>query len=192
MDLQAIDEGASFALHGLHRDGLDQAIKYLTYLGDEKVVYPAAAVGILILMFRQKFALAFALIILCLATWQIGEHVKDLVHRKRPDLPNPVVRVPDSPSFPSSHALRPAAIYMGLALIAARRLQRSWKAYLLVGGVFLVVILIGFTRLYLCVHWLSDVLAGWSVGLSLAFLIRCLDEKGYPSAAANSPDNPHV
>src|SRR5947209_7203010 len=100
MDLQAIDEGASFALHGIHRDGLNEIMRNLTFLGDEKVVYPVAAVGILILLARQKIALALALIVVCLATWQIGERVKDLVHRKRPDLPNPVVKVSDSPSFP--------------------------------------------------------------------------------------------
>ncbi|MFL5244902.1 MAG: phosphatase PAP2 family protein [Gemmataceae bacterium] len=182
MDLQAIDEGASFALHGIHRGGLNEVMSNLTFLGDEKVVYPVAAVGILILLARQKIALALALIVVCLATWQIGERVKDLVQRKRPDLPDPVVRVPASPSFPSSHALRPAAIYMGLALIAARRLRPPWKSYLLLGGTFLFVILIGFTRLYLCVHWLSDVLAGWAVGFGLAFLLRGLDERWNPSA----------
>src|SRR5262249_37515387 len=145
MDLQAIDDGAAFALHGIHREGINEAVALLTHLGDEKVVYSIAAVGVVTMAIRRKPALAPPFMLICLASWGISDGVKKLVHRKRPDLPNPIVAVPKSGSFPSGHAFKSATVYMGLALVAARRQGRKWKAALLVAGTFLLVVLIGFT-----------------------------------------------
>ena len=63
-------------------------------------------------------------------------------------------------SFPSGHALVSLAVYGSIALVVSRRLPRRRDRILLLAATGLLVLAIGFSRLYLGVHFLSDVLAG--------------------------------
>ena len=89
--------------------------------------------------------------------------LKALFARARPDLVEHLVVVV-TPSFPSGHALLSAAVYPMLAAVTGRELERlAFRRYLFALAAFLVL-LIGITRIYLGVHWPSDVLAGWFIG----------------------------
>jgi undecaprenyl-diphosphatase len=73
-------------------------------------------------------------------------------------------------SFPSGHAMLSAVIYLTLGvLVAASQEDRRIKQYVLCVAVLLTV-LVGMSRVYLGVHWPSDVLAGWALGASFACL----------------------
>lgn len=71
--------------------------------------------------------------------------------------------ISDGWSFPSAHALYSSVIYGFLAVLLATRLQPE-KRWLVYAVSIVLVALIGFSRLYLGVHWFSDVLAGWLLG----------------------------
>jgi hypothetical protein len=73
-------------------------------------------------------------------------------------------------SFPSAHASLSVAVFGFLAVIVARELRSNWHWVPYSMAVFMVVA-ISFSRLYLGVHWLSDVLAGWSLGLAWVALM---------------------
>ena len=89
--------------------------------------------------------------------------------RARPDLVPHLVTV-DSASFPSAHAMNSAVTFLTLGVLLSRTQQdRRLKVYLLATAVFLTLI-VGFSRIYLGVHWPTDVLAGWAVGAAWAIL----------------------
>ena len=89
--------------------------------------------------------------------------------RARPDLVIHLVTV-DSASFPSGHALNSAVVYLTVgALLARAEPKRTVRIYLIATAV-LLTLMIGFSRVYLGVHWPSDVIAGWCVGAAWAMI----------------------
>ncbi len=89
--------------------------------------------------------------------------IKNLVGRERPTLTDHLVQV-SSLSFPSGHAANSAIVYLTMAVLINRTVSdRIGQAYISAAAVLLVG-LIGFSRVYVGVHWPSDVLAGWAFG----------------------------
>ena len=95
--------------------------------------------------------------------------LKDLFHRPRPDIVPHAVYVANA-SFPSGHSMMSALTYLTLGALLARSHERKLlKVYFLLVAVFLTFI-IGVSRVYLGVHWPTDVLAGWTAGAVWALL----------------------
>ena len=95
--------------------------------------------------------------------------LKYFFDRPRPTLVPHAVYVSDS-SFPSGHSMLSAITYLVLGALLARSQERKLvKAYFLLGAVFLTI-LVGVSRVYLGVHWPTDVLAGWTAGSVWALL----------------------
>jgi undecaprenyl-diphosphatase len=89
--------------------------------------------------------------------------LKELFQRERPDLV-PHGSYVSSPSFPSGHSMMSAVTYLALgALLARSQKQRRLKAFFILSA-GLLTFLVGLSRVYLGVHWPSDVLAGWTAG----------------------------
>jgi undecaprenyl-diphosphatase len=95
--------------------------------------------------------------------------LKDLFHRPRPDIVPHAVYV-SSGSFPSGHSMLSAVTYLTLGALLARSQERKLlKVYILFLAV-LLTFMIGVSRVYLGVHWPTDVLAGWTAGAVWALL----------------------
>ena len=89
--------------------------------------------------------------------------LKDLFQRPRPDIVPHVVYAANS-SFPSGHSMMSAVAYLTLGALLARSQERKrLKAYFLLVAV-LLTLMVGTSRVYLGVHWPTDVLAGWMAG----------------------------
>lgn len=100
--------------------------------------------------------------------------LKNLFGRPRPDLVAHLVNV-ETLSFPSGHATLSAVTYLTLgALLARTQPRRALKVYFIALAAMLTM-LIGFSRVYLGVHWPSDVVAGWAIGTAWALLWRIID-----------------
>ena len=93
----------------------------------------------------------------------LNQLLKGLFERPRPYFEHPLLIEPSYP-FPSGHAMESFVVYGMLVYFAVLAL-RSWKARVaVVCGAALLVVLIGFSRMYLGVHYFSDVLAGYAAG----------------------------
>jgi undecaprenyl-diphosphatase len=97
----------------------------------------------------------------------LSEGLKQLYERPRPDLVPHGTHV-FTASFPSSHAMMSAATYLTLAALLARVERRRPVKAFIVGAGIATTLLIGCSRLYLGVHWPSDVFAGWCGGAAWA------------------------
>jgi undecaprenyl-diphosphatase len=101
--------------------------------------------------------------------WLLNGALKDLFQRPRPDVV-PHLREVMSMSFPSGHALQSAVVYLTLGALSMHIAQRRLTKLYCMTVAMLATVLVGVTRIYLGVHYPTDVLAGWLIGLSWALL----------------------
>lgn len=169
---------------------LDHAARDLTSLGSVSVLVLIAliAVGMLVM---QRQRLQAGLLALALGGGLfLSETMKGVFERTRPPEIYHAAGFLNA-SFPSGHALLSTVFYLTLGAILARVLKRRReKVYALAIGL-LLALLVGATRVYLGVHWASDVLAGWFLGAAWAmacWLIEWAVER--KSRATPSPETP--
>jgi undecaprenyl-diphosphatase len=143
------------------------AVMDVTSLGGFAVLTLVTLLSVGYLGVRAKWADAAMLLVATLGGTAISEGLKVGFARPRPDLVAHVVET-TSLSFPSGHAMLSAVTYLTLgALLARAQEQQSLRGYIL-GAAVLLALLIGASRIYLGVHWPTDVLAGWCLGAAWA------------------------
>jgi undecaprenyl-diphosphatase len=160
---------------------LEGAVRDVTALGSTVVL--ALIVAAVVIHFFLIGRARTALFILCavVSGQVLSSLLKAGVDRPRPELVSHLVDV-HSLSFPSGHAMLSAITYLTLGALAARFLPgRVTRIYVLALAV-LVTLMVGASRVYLGVHWPSDVLAGWCAGFAWAMLwwlaARLLQRRG--------------
>jgi undecaprenyl-diphosphatase len=173
-DLEAIDQGALLFFENHRSPVLDSVLGFLTNFGSTYVLIGVTAVAALLLALRGRWRSAVVVVGAALLAQGLCEGVKRVVNRPRPKPPWEH-RVPDPYSFPSGHSLNSMAVYGAVALAASRGVRGRGRRALLLGGAFFLSFVIGVTRLYLCVHHVSDVLGGWAGGLACALLAHWVD-----------------
>jgi undecaprenyl-diphosphatase len=146
----------------------EEMVRDVTALGSYAfiIILVTAAVGYLLLV--RKWALALLMLAAILGGMLISNLLKMGFDRPRPDLDH-ATRV-FTPSFPSGHAMLSAVTFLTLgALLTRVNVDWSAKVYFLAIAVILTMI-VGFSRVYLGVHYPSDVVAGWCVGSAWALV----------------------
>jgi undecaprenyl-diphosphatase len=148
---------------------LQAAMLDITSLGGVAVLTVLTVIVAGYLVVARKTATALFLVAAISAGATASVMLKALFVRPRPDLVAHLVQV-DTTSFPSGHAMTSAVVYLTLgALLARAERGRRVRTYLIAIAVSLTIA-VGFSRVYLGVHWPSDVLAGWCVGAAWAAL----------------------
>lgn len=141
----------------------------LTALGGNAVLtlLTLAVVGFLILDGKKRIAVV--LVVATLGALSVSTALKHSFDRDRPDLVPHGSRVYTA-SFPSGHSMLAASTYLTLAALLVRVQRRKLiKAYILLVAIVLTI-LVGISRVYLGVHWPTDVIAGWTAGAGWALL----------------------
>jgi undecaprenyl-diphosphatase len=148
---------------------MEEAVRDVTALGSMIVLVMVTAVTIFYLLLVRRWRSAL-LVLVTVGGGQILSSVLKLgIDRPRPDLVSHLAQV-QTLSFPSGHAMMAAVTYLTLGTMLAGIVPgRATKIYVL-GVAVLVTLMVGVSRLYLGVHWPSDVLAGWCAGFAWAML----------------------
>jgi undecaprenyl-diphosphatase len=182
--LISFDKGVFFAFDNtvipIFGARLNPIMLFLTHMGDGWTLRGALVVGVAGFATGGRFRAGVLTLATFLLAIGLSTGTKGLVRRDRPAPTNPVIDVPQSYSFPSGHALESTATYGTLALLAARGRKNRGARALLIGGSLMLVGLIGFSRVYLCMHYVSDVIGGWAAGWALALACAWIDERLAP------------
>jgi undecaprenyl-diphosphatase len=158
---------------------LQEAMRDITALGGFTVLTLVTVVAAAGFLLHGKLRHALVLVVTVLIGQAGSEMLKGLYGRPRPDLVPHGVYV-YSASFPSGHSMLSATVYLTLAaLIASLEPRRSAKALVFLTAI-LIMAAVGVSRIYLGVHWPSDVLAGWCAGAGLALLAWSVLLRGAP------------
>lgn len=179
-EMSAIDE----ALLRLFRDPTDSAqvlgppwleetMVEITALGGYPILVVMVGIVVGYLLVTRMFGPALFVLVSVLSGTIVGHVLKLVYDRPRPDIVDHLVTI-HTPSFPSGHATMSAVVYLTLATLIMRLVDSTAvRGYVLTVAI-LLTLAIGISRVYLGVHWPSDVAAGWALGVawaSLAWLV---------------------
>ncbi|MEN2976361.1 MULTISPECIES: phosphatase PAP2 family protein [Tistrella] len=146
---------------------LETGFADLTALGSTTVLGLMTLIVIGYLLMRRSRAAALTVALSVIGGTVLSFGLKLLFERPRPDLVAHLVDV-QTASFPSAHAMLSATTYLTLGtLLAAFESRRRLKIYVL-GVAIALTIAVGLSRIYLGVHWPTDVVAGWCAGAAWA------------------------
>jgi undecaprenyl-diphosphatase len=149
---------------------LEMAAADLTALGSIAVLGLFATIVLVFLLLQRKHLSALLLAVGLMGGVVLSEGLKAFFGRDRPPLTFQAVETINT-SFPSGHALLAAVFYLSIGVMLTRAFpRRRFKAYVLAVTITLTLI-VGLTRIYLGVHWTTDVLAGWSIGSTWAMAL---------------------
>ncbi len=143
---------------------LTTAMRDLTWLGSTLVLtLVVVAAGVLVHRRTRRWSAAAPLAVSFVGAIALQKALKALVERPRPHI-GPVVASASGYSFPSGHATEVTAVAVTVAVIGASA-ARTWTAKVAIWAAALLCCLaVGFTRVYLGVHWPTDVLGGFALG----------------------------
>jgi undecaprenyl-diphosphatase len=169
----AVDHWLPLWLHGHAGPGFDRLMLFVSFVGSVTVMAPLDLLVAVILLWRRQRRAAVFWALAVGGAALINSIVKHLVQRVRPELW--VSIAPETSfSFPSGHAMASMAFAVALVVLASRTPARRGA---LLGGI-LFVALVGVSRVYLGVHFPTDIAAGWAasfawvVGLQLVLRTR--------------------
>ena len=178
--------------------GLDSAMTAFTDLGGAIGMPIIASVAVIaIALWRRSWTPVVVTVIAAAGSVAMTVVGKDMIDRARPpaDLAVPPLEV--SPSFPSGHTLNATVLTTIVVYLVLIETTATWQRVVAVTTGTAFVVLMGLSRVYLGHHWLTDVVAGWLIGLAWAVAVitahrlwltlRERGERGEPGAATAAP-----
>lgn len=181
----AMDETIMATVHRVDDDVMHTAMNAVTQLGSHAAIGAAAGITAVTLFKRGRNDDAWTLVLSTAGAMALNTALKAIFQRQRPIERARHIRLPKSHSFPSGHSLLSAATYP----IVAHHLVQSRSTSTLVqaqGAAWLVVLAVGYSRVYFGVHFPSDVFGGFAAGLGWLGLTSlthsAVDRKILPAA----------
>ncbi len=142
----------------------------VTALGSATVVSIFILIAILLLLLKRKFGPVLHLLVAAVGSAVLTVLLKSYFERSRPTILEHLVDV-QGYSYPSGHSLTSAAVYFSFAVLLCNWFKRVSERILILGVTLLFISMIGLSRAYLGVHYVSDVAAGILLGISWASIM---------------------
>jgi len=168
--LAALDASAGAWLHVRATPLVSNAMAVVSFLGAPTTLTIVAVGGSLLLWYRRRRTEAAMLSTAVLGGNLLNFCLKHLIQRGRPVFDDPIYSLPTY-SFPSGHAMASTVFYGLLAVYASANARQGYAACIGIAAAVFMVALVSFSRVYLGLHYLSDVMAGIAEGI--AWLTLC-------------------
>lgn len=140
-------------------------LRVVTHVGGMPAMVGLAILGAVVSLVRREFLLAALWVIAPGGGALLNQGVKSMIDRPRPPLELRDAAVTETnESYPSGHSMGSTIGFGTLAYVLLVQLRRRDSRALVVMGLTALVVLIGFSRMYLRAHWFSDVLGGFALG----------------------------
>lgn len=174
-DTHEIDNAILLALRNAPDDPIgsykvEAGVMHISALGSGVVAALITTIVAAYLLLANRIRYALTIIVVAVGTGIVMNVLKPLFERERPTIVTHI-DPPGGLSFPSGHSMISAALYLTLAMMISRSLEHRRLRVFAVGTGAFLALLIGFSRVYLGVHYPTDVIAGWTVGAAWALLV---------------------
>ncbi|WP_226681572.1 phosphatase PAP2 family protein [Sutcliffiella horikoshii] len=170
INIEATESWDRMIGESLYRIGeTDGFFIFLSYIGSRLFFYPALAVLTVFVLFKRNWYLALFLWTNLVGVRMLNTFLKTIFSRDRPSLDHVVEA--GFYSYPSGHSMNSMAFFGAIALLCYWMIKKNWLRNTLIIFCFVLIGLIGISRIYLGVHYPLDVLGGFAMGASwLLFL----------------------
>lgn len=162
--LDGFDDAVRYRVYSMRSDKLTVFWRFITHSGDRYVVIILGIILLLIKSLREKYGVKFA--IAALSSTALYQIMKYIFQRPRPDLALRLIEQ-GGYSFPSGHSMNCLVSYGILIYLLLKYCENRRLAKILSVGLGLLTILIGFSRVYVGVHYPTDIIGGWSLGIAV-------------------------
>jgi len=164
--LESVDHGAAARLNSLvaGHPAVVSVIKAVTWLGSGGVLWTLTGTAAVVLAIRRRWRLVIYLLVTGAGDLTLDPVLKALVGRLRPVVAHPIAHGTGD-SFPSGHALGSIVCYGALFLVFLPVFRGAWQRVFSV-AIGALILAIGISRLLLGVHYISDVLGAWALGIT--------------------------
>jgi undecaprenyl-diphosphatase len=166
--VRAFDDGAREIILSFRDEALNELVIGFTYVGDAKVLGALCLFGVIGLFLYRKWLSGILLVASIGLSYGLNLVLKNAFERARP-LENRLL-VEDGFSFPSGNAMVGTSFYLFSAFLLYQRYQKPWILWI---GTILPFFL-GISRVYVGVHYPSDILAGFSIGLAFCVCLAVI------------------
>lgn len=146
---------------------LEIAFRDITSLGGTTIIVLITTLVLGFLLLDRNYPTAILVFVSICGGFLVSTVLKNIIGRPRPDLVSHLVDV-QTLSFPSGHATLSAVTYLTLGALLSRNQRKPIIRVFFMAAAIMMTLLIGASRVYLGVHWPTDVLAGWAIGSAWA------------------------
>lgn len=148
-------------------------VSFITFFGGADFLLPANIALILIFAFNKKIRFhAWKILVVSVTGTIVLFSLKAILERERPIVP--LISKAHGYSFPSGHSFSACLFFGMVAYFVYKTGLNKWVKWAIILTLILLVLAIGFSRVYLKVHYATDVIAGWLLGLMWLLLAKWL------------------